>query len=197
MLHQPIDLVPDGQITEFPVQPHSRKYSCSPFTQITSYQSPSRSLQRGAARDRHGRWERDAVDAMGASDEGAWSRTVKSCGSDAPTLASSGDNACALRLRRWQESPVTGKSAKETVKPLRRECRVISAEPVVSNSCAFYFCTRGRGCGQHPAFPAPSDFPGRRIHPRPGRETRRGKADVHPTVLATYDIRIRYIMEYL
>jgi hypothetical protein len=27
--------------------------------------------QRGAARDRHGRWERDAVDAIGASDESA------------------------------------------------------------------------------------------------------------------------------
>src|SRR6266481_1190886 len=44
---------------------------------------------RGAARDRHGRWERDAVDATGASDEGAWSRSVKSCGPDAQTLASS------------------------------------------------------------------------------------------------------------
>jgi hypothetical protein len=32
---------------------------------------------------------RDAVDAGGASDEGAESRTAKSCGPDAPTLASS------------------------------------------------------------------------------------------------------------
>jgi hypothetical protein len=32
---------------------------------------------------------RDAVDAGGASDEGAGLRTVKSCGPDAPTLASS------------------------------------------------------------------------------------------------------------
>jgi hypothetical protein len=34
-----------------------------------AYLSPSRSLERGAARDRHGRWERDAVDANGALDE--------------------------------------------------------------------------------------------------------------------------------
>src|SRR2546429_6971464 len=25
-------------------------------------------------------------------------------------------------------------------------------------SCAFLFCTRGCGCDEHPAFPAPSDF---------------------------------------
>src|SRR5262249_41765760 len=41
-------------------------------------------------------------------------------------------------------------------KPLRREGRVAPVEPVVSNSCAFYTCTRGRGCNQHPVFPAPS-----------------------------------------
>src|SRR5258706_1249545 len=53
-------------------------------------------------------------------------RTVKSCGPDAPTLASSSrscvgptglrqDHICR---RRWQESPVTGESAKETVKTI-------------------------------------------------------------------------------
>ena len=41
-------------------------------------------------------------------------RTAKSCGPDAPTLASSWRNH--FRWRRWQESPVTGESAKETVK---------------------------------------------------------------------------------
>jgi hypothetical protein len=28
---------------------------------------------------------------------------------------------------------------------------------VVTNSCAFYLCTRGCGCVERPAFPAPSD----------------------------------------
>jgi hypothetical protein len=37
-------------------------------------------------------------------------RTAKSCGPDAPTLASSGAEGSARR--RWQESPVTGESAK-------------------------------------------------------------------------------------
>jgi hypothetical protein len=60
------------------------------------------------------------VDASGALTNVHASRTAKSCGPDAPTLASSGDNACALRLRRWQESPVTGESTKETVKTIAR-----------------------------------------------------------------------------
>jgi hypothetical protein len=40
-------------------------------------------------RDRHERRVRDAMDASGATDEGACLRTAKSCGPDAPTLASS------------------------------------------------------------------------------------------------------------
>ena len=40
--------------------------------------------------------------------------------------------------RWWQESPFTRESAKETVKPLRREDRTASAEPVCS--CAFSMC---------------------------------------------------------
>jgi len=44
---------------------------------------------KGAFRDRHGRWARDAMDARCAKDESAPLRTAKSCGPDAPTLASS------------------------------------------------------------------------------------------------------------
>jgi len=67
---------------------------------------------RGAARDRH---ERGAGcgGRFGAFDEWRARRTAKSCGSDAPTLASSLRRQS--RKRRWQKSPVTGKSAKETV----------------------------------------------------------------------------------
>src|SRR5436853_3785098 len=60
---------------------------------------------------------RDAVDADGAFDEQHVRRTAKSCGSDAPTLASS---VAVNARRRWQTSPVTGKSAKETVKTTAR-----------------------------------------------------------------------------
>src|ERR1700682_2163616 len=46
--------LPDGQITDFPVQPLLQKYFCSPLTQITSI-SPAVSSPTGAYRDRHGR----------------------------------------------------------------------------------------------------------------------------------------------
>jgi len=44
-------------------------------------------------------------------------RTAKSCGPDAPTLASSWR---VNRQRRWQPSMVTGESTKETVKTIAR-----------------------------------------------------------------------------
>jgi hypothetical protein len=43
-------------------------------------------------------------------------RTAKSCGPDAPTLASSFAELSAQR--RWQESPVTGESTKQAVKTI-------------------------------------------------------------------------------
>jgi hypothetical protein len=49
-----------------------------------------------------------------------------------------------------------GRARRKPLKPLRRECRLVSGEPVVTNSCAFSFRTRGCGCIGHPAFPAPS-----------------------------------------
>src|SRR6266480_3675088 len=63
------------------------------------------------------------------------------------------------RRRRCQTSLVTGKSTKETVKPLRGECRVISGVTVVTMLvCFVLFRTRGFGCIERPAFPAPSDL---------------------------------------
>ncbi len=82
-------------------------------------------------------------------------RTAKSCGPDAPTLASMRNSSAR---RRWQKSPVTGESTKETVKTIRvRECRVISGGPVVTTLvCFVLFRTRGCGCIGRPAFPTPS-----------------------------------------
>src|SRR5207245_3845698 len=52
-----------------------------------------------------------------------------------------------------------GRARYKPLKPLRREGRVISATPVVTTLC-FLPMHRGRGCGEHPAFPAPSVFRG-------------------------------------
>src|SRR5882672_1143010 len=95
-------------------------------------------------------------------------RTAKSCGPDAPTLASS--------LRRhvgptgfWhaisadnggKQARSPGRARNKPLKPLRRECRVFRW------TCGDYtrvlptHCTRGCGCTAHPAFPAPSVFEG-------------------------------------
>jgi hypothetical protein len=59
-------ILPDGQITscfpKWPVQPLLQKYFCFSLRQISSLSRIVLSC-RGAYRDRHGRWERDAVDA--------------------------------------------------------------------------------------------------------------------------------------
>src|ERR1700730_13584675 len=77
-----------GKSVICPVHPRLQKYFGSRFTQITFITLASRP-KRGAFRDRHGRWARDAVDAGGAEDESADLRTAKSCGPDASTPASS------------------------------------------------------------------------------------------------------------
>src|SRR3954447_3248008 len=112
----------------------------------------------GAYRDRHGRWQRNAVDAACRSvcqhaRTNGLSRTVKSYGSDTPTLVSSATCASALSLTRrsfasrghgGQQARRTRKSTKELLKPSRREGRDVSAEPVVPAACIF-FCRRAMG----------------------------------------------------
>src|SRR5579872_751193 len=51
-----------------------------------------------------------------------------------------------------------GRARRKALKPSRRECRNVFGEPVVTNSCAFFFCARGCGRARRPAFPAPSVF---------------------------------------
>jgi hypothetical protein len=62
-------------------------------------------------------------------------RTAKSCGPVAPTLVSSSAELSAGR--RWQKSPVTGESTKETVKTIARGKPVELGEPVVTTLVCF------------------------------------------------------------
>ncbi len=62
-------------------------------------------------------------------------RTAKSCGPDAPTLVSSFAELSARR--RWQESPVTGESTKETVKTIARGMPGVSGVTVVTTLVCF------------------------------------------------------------
>jgi hypothetical protein len=82
----PPDL-PVGLFCGPPVQPHREKYFASPFGRNSFMNSAVPSRQRGVAHVIN--VGRDAVDADCAFDEWRVRRTEKSCGPDAPTLASS------------------------------------------------------------------------------------------------------------
>src|SRR3984893_13701098 len=67
---------------------------------------------------------------------GAKRRTAKACGPDPLTLASSRQKK--FRRRRWQKSPVTGESTKETVKTIAQGRPGYSGEPVVTMLVWFF-----------------------------------------------------------
>jgi hypothetical protein len=108
---------------------------------------------RGALRGRHDtrggmRWTRCVMRRM------TLSRTAKSCGSGAPTLALSLAGKIVLRGDGGKKARSPGRS-RISRKTIAQGMPVVAGEPVVANACAFC-CTRGRGCIGHPAFPAPS-----------------------------------------
>jgi hypothetical protein len=96
-------------------------------------------MNRGAFRDRHGRWRgmrwtRMRRETNGAA-RGRRSRVVLTprCWRQLATMR------CIARGW-WQKSPVTKESAKETVKTIRvRECRVNRRDRGGTYSCGFYF----------------------------------------------------------
>src|SRR5882724_3128727 len=90
-------------------------------------------------------------------------RTAKSCGPDAPTLASSlaevqPPNRVGMRRisvrRRWQKSPDT-RARRKPLKPLRAGTPGDSGVLVVTRVRSTTTSAR-RGCHGHPAFPTPS-----------------------------------------
>jgi hypothetical protein len=97
--------------------------------------APSRAHSRGVSRSSR-TLGAGCGGRLGAARRAARKRTAKSCGPDAPTLASSWRKR--FRWRQWQESPVTGESAKETVKTIARGMPGVSGVTVVTNARAFY-----------------------------------------------------------
>jgi hypothetical protein len=61
--------LPDGQISDFPVQPPGEKYFAFRFGRNSNRAIAIPRSSRGAFRDRHERWVRDAMDAVMPSDE--------------------------------------------------------------------------------------------------------------------------------
>jgi hypothetical protein len=94
-------------------------------------------------RDRHGRWVRDAVDASCAFDDGAASgRRSRVVLTPRRWRQVRGK---PFRGRRWQTSPVTGESTKETVKTIAQGVPGRSGVPVVTMLVCFFFAHKAAG----------------------------------------------------
>jgi hypothetical protein len=133
-----------------PVQPRFEKYSASAFAKITSITWPSRSPEgrSRSSRTRNGmRWTRAAsarkwirrassyrtCERHPARRRTAQSRTAKSCGPDAPTLASSWRRCIEPDRVSIAPYPLSdggkqarspGRARNKPLKPLCRKCRV-------------------------------------------------------------------------
>src|SRR6266849_5079481 len=118
-----------------------------------------------ARRDRGAGW-RKACERSTACGRGMLQRTAKSCGPDAPMLASSsrrqvGPTGLRQNLNPQGDGGKTarspGRARRKPLKPLRAGTSGDSGVLVVTRvRSTTTKCTRGRGCQGHPAFPTPS-----------------------------------------
>ncbi len=196
--------LPVGLFVDLAVQSPLQKYFRSRPPQITST-TLAIPPHRGAYRDRHGRGEgcggrgsvlratkgcrADSYESGSDTehaDERRLQRTAKSCGPDAPTLASSSRMLCRPNRAEAQRQSADdggktarspGRARRKPLKPLRAGMPgdpgvlvVARVRPTTTK------CTRGRGCSGHPAFPTPSL--GRKIHQRLGRIAPRGRTRI-------------------
>jgi hypothetical protein len=118
------------------------------------------------------------MDAGGATDERATLRTAKSCGPDAPTLASSFRGAIrASEGGKKARSP--GRARRKPLKPSRAGMPGDPGATVVTNACAYYTSrTRPRvqrapGIPRSPWGSATPSISGRKIHAPLGRNAPR------------------------
>jgi hypothetical protein len=130
------------QAARLSVPPNQRQISRRPASIRGAYAS-SRTLGAGC----DGRF--------GDARRAALTRTAKSCGPDAPTLASSFAGSDSREATVAKEPGRRGEH-EISCKTIAQGRPGVSGEPVVTCSCAFLFRTRGCGCIAHPAFPAPS-----------------------------------------
>jgi hypothetical protein len=96
--------------------------------------------ERGVAH-RHERWVRDAMDALAAQDERRLRRTAKSCGPDAPTLASSFAGSFPAQATVAKKPGHRGEH-EVTVKTVAQGRPGETGEPVVTTLVCFHFVAR-------------------------------------------------------
>jgi hypothetical protein len=95
-------------------------------------------------------------------------RTAKSCCPDPPMLGSS--SRAMIPRATVARKPGAPRRPRISRNPLRRECRLFRLPCCClrAQRCSL-LSTQGHGCGQHPAFPAPSILGGTRFPPSLGR----------------------------
>jgi len=81
------------------------------------------------------------------------------------------------------DSRSPGRAWSKLLKPSRREGRIDPTSPVATTLVCFLPCTRGRGCGGHPVFPAPPS-PRDEVHAATRTRMRGGKAKVCLALMA-------------
>jgi hypothetical protein len=107
-----------------PVQSRFRKYSALIGRRSVASSALFRSA-RGAYRHRHERWARNAMDVLALRGERRVKRTAKSCGPDAPTLASSFAGSNSHEATVATKPGHRGRARRKPLKPLRREGRTV------------------------------------------------------------------------
>ena len=145
--------------TDLPVVPICRRRPRLPEAPETLHVRPVPRLSRGALRDRHERWVRDAMDARARRTNAPRSRTAKSCGSGVPTLTPSWQRCfCIVACDGGNQARSPGRARSKPLKPFAR------GKPDWSGrTCGdfarvlFVFAHEAAGVYRHPAFPAPSN----------------------------------------
>jgi hypothetical protein len=99
---------------------------------------------------------------------------VKSCGPGLPTLRPT--RADIIRAAMGARKPGSQGEHDISVKTIAQGMPDVLAEPVVT-AASFSFCWRAMGCGQHPAFPAPSLISGGTLLMHHSGDSRRESAD--------------------
>src|ERR1700752_1248566 len=88
--------------------------------------------------------------------------------------------------------PGTPRRARDKLYKHRAGNAGMFGEPAVTNSCAFYPCTRGCGCAKHPAFPAPSILRGTPFFAKPGQIVPRQRLFASSAVMPRFRRGIQY-----
>ena len=126
--------------TDLPVVPICRRRPRLPEAPETLHVRPVPRLSRGALRDRHERWVRDAMDARARRTNAPRSRTAKSCGSGVPTLTPSWQRCfCIVACDGGNQARSPGRARSKPLKPFARGSRIDPVEPVVTLLVCFLF----------------------------------------------------------